>query len=100
MALYPFGLDARQTARVLKETHSGGVTLDDWVWHVFQHDLPFGGVGNSGMGSYHGQEGFRALSHGKAVFKRQWWFPTQLFYPPYGRWVQRLALRFYLGKSR
>jgi coniferyl-aldehyde dehydrogenase len=100
LALYPFGLDARQTERVLNETHSGGVTLNDWVWHVFQHDLPFGGVGNSGMGSYHGQEGFRALSHGKAVFKRQWWFPTQLFYPPYGRWVQRLALRFYLGKSR
>lgn len=99
LALYPFGLDARQTARVLKETHSGGVTLDDWAWHVFQHDLPFGGVGNSGMGSYHGQEGFRALSHGKAILKRQWWFPTQLFYPPYGRWLQRLALRFYLGRS-
>jgi coniferyl-aldehyde dehydrogenase len=99
LALYPFGLDARQTERVLNETHSGGVTLGDWAWHVFQHDLPFGGVGNSGMGSYHGQEGFRALSHGKAVLKRQWWFPTQLFYPPYGRWVQRLALRVYLGKS-
>ncbi|MNJ35757.1 Coniferyl aldehyde dehydrogenase [compost metagenome] len=99
LALYPFGLDARQTERVLNETHSGGVTLDDWAWHVFQHDLPFGGVGNSGMGSYHGQEGFRSLSHGKALLKRQRWFPTQLFYPPYGRWVQRLALRFYLGKS-
>jgi coniferyl-aldehyde dehydrogenase len=99
LALYPFGLDARQTERVLKETHSGGVTLGDWAWHVFQHDLPFGGVGNSDMASYHGHEGFRALSHGKAVLKRQWWFPTQLFYPPYGRWVQRLALRFYLGKA-
>lgn len=98
LALYPFGLDARQTERLLNETHSGGVTLDDWAWHVFQHDLPFGGVGNSGMGSYHGQEGFRSLSHGKAILKRQRWFPTQLFYPPYGRWVQRLALRFYLGK--
>jgi coniferyl-aldehyde dehydrogenase len=99
LALYPFGLDARQTERLLKETHSGGVTLGDWAWHAFQHDLPFGGVGNSGMGSYHGQEGFRTLSHGKAVLKRQRWFPVQLFYPPYGRWVQRLAVRFYLGKS-
>jgi coniferyl-aldehyde dehydrogenase len=44
-----------------------------------------------------GEEGFRALSHGKAVFKRQRWFPTQLFYPPYGRWVQRLVMKFYLG---
>ncbi|MDR0277827.1 MAG: coniferyl aldehyde dehydrogenase [Paucimonas sp.] len=99
LALYPFGLDPGQTRRVLEQTHSGGVTLGDWTWHVLQHDLPFGGVGNSGMGSYHGQEGFRSLSHGKAVFKRQRWFPIQLFYPPYGRWVQRLVLRFYLGKS-
>lgn len=98
LALYPFGLDARQNEHVLEQTHSGGVTLDDWAWHAFQHDLPFGGIGNSGMGSYHGEEGFRALSHGKAVLKRQRWFPTQLFYPPYGRWVQRLAVRFYLGK--
>jgi len=98
LALYPFGLNARQTERVLRDTHSGGVTLDDWAWHVFQHDLPFGGIGNSGMGSYHGEEGFRTLSHGKAVLKRQPWFPTQLFHPPYGRWVQRLVVRFYLGK--
>ncbi|WP_176513060.1 coniferyl aldehyde dehydrogenase [Pseudomonas faucium] len=99
LALYPFGLDTAHVERLLKHTHSGGVTLDDWAWHVFQHDLPFGGVGNSGMGSYHGEEGFRALSHGKSVFKRQRWFPTQLFHPPYGRWVQRLAMRFYLGKG-
>ncbi|WP_442109783.1 coniferyl aldehyde dehydrogenase [Pseudomonas sp. NUPR-001] len=97
LALYPFGLDSRQTEHLLKHTHSGGVTLDDWAWHVFQHDLPFGGIGNSGMGSYHGEEGFRALSHGKSVFKRQRWFPTQLFYPPYGRWLQRLVVKFYLG---
>lgn len=99
LALYPYGLDPAQTRRVLEQTHSGGVTLDDGTWHVLQHDLPFGGVGNSGMGSYHGQEGFRTLSHGKAVFKRQRWFPIQLFYPPYGRWVQRLVLRVYLGKA-
>lgn len=99
LALYPFGLDARQAERVLRHTHSGGVTLNDWAWHVFQHDLPFGGVGNSGMGSYHGEEGFRAMSHGKAVLKRQPWFPTQLFYPPYGSCVQRWVVRFYLGKS-
>ena len=80
-------------------THAGGVTINDWGWHVFQHDLPFGGSGNSGMGTYHGEEGFRELSHAKAVFKRQRWFPIGLFYPPYGNLVQRLSMWFYLGKA-
>jgi coniferyl-aldehyde dehydrogenase len=84
---------------VLKETHAGGVTFNDWGWHVFQHDLPFGGVGNSGMGSYHGEEGFRELSHAKSVFKRHRWFPIGLFYPPYGNLVQRLSMWLYLGKG-
>lgn len=99
LALYLFGLDARDEANVLHHSHSGGVSINDWGWHVFQHDLPFGGIGNSGMGSYHGEEGFRELSHGKAIFKRHRWFPVQLFYPPYGNLVQRLAMRLYLGRS-
>ena len=61
--------------------------------------LPFGGIGNSGMGTYHGEEGFRELSHAKAVFKRHRWFPIGLFYPPYGNLVQRLVLKFYLGSG-
>jgi coniferyl-aldehyde dehydrogenase len=97
LALYAFGLAAHEKERVLRETHSGGVTFDDWGWHAFQHDLPFGGIGASGQGSYHGVEGFRALSHARAVFRRRAWFPISLFYPPYGRLVQRLALRLYLG---
>lgn len=100
LSLYAFGLDRKEQQRLLRETHTGGVTLNDWGWHVFQHDLPFGGIGNSGMGTYHGEEGFRELSHAKAVFKRQRWFPVELFYPPYGNLVQRLSMRFYLGKSR
>ena len=83
LALYPFGLDARTLATVLASTHSGGVTVNDWGWHVFNHDLPFGGTGTSGMGSYHGEEGFRELSHAKAVFRRHRLFPVGLFYPPY-----------------
>jgi coniferyl-aldehyde dehydrogenase len=100
LSLYAFGLGRAEQARVLKETHAGGVTFNDWGWHVFQHDLPFGGIGNSGMGSYHGEEGFRELSHAKAVFKRHRWFPIGLFYPPYGNLVQRLSMWLYLGKSR
>ena len=74
--------------------------LNDWGWHVFNHDLPFGGIGNSGMGTYHGVEGFRELSHAKPTFKRQPWFPMRLFYPPYGNLVQRLVFRYYLGTPR
>jgi len=98
LAIYGFGLEAHERERLLRETHSGGVTFGDWGWHVFQHDLPFGGVGNSGQGGYHGIEGFRSLSHARAVFHRRPWYPIAFFYPPYGNLVQRLALRFYLGR--
>ena len=97
LAFYPFGFSAMELERLSTATHAGGVTVDDWGWHVFNHDLPFGGIGNSGMGTYHGEEGFRELSHAKAMFKRQRWFPIGLFYPPYGNLVQRLVLKYYLG---
>ncbi|NNP77516.1 coniferyl-aldehyde dehydrogenase [Acinetobacter sp. Ac_3412] len=99
LALYLFTHDANERDYVLKQTHSGGVTLNDWGWHVVNHDAPFGGIGNSGMGTYHGEEGFRELSHAKTVFARHRFFPTQLFYPPYGTWVQKLALRFFLKQG-
>ena len=97
LALYPIGLGQRDLAYVLERTHSGGVCVGDWGWQVFNHDLPFGGVGNSGMGTYHGEEGFRELSHTRAVFTRKSWFPAHLFYPPYGSFVQRLVMRVFLG---
>jgi coniferyl-aldehyde dehydrogenase len=100
LALYPFGFSGSALTDLLHRTHSGGVTINDWGWHVFNHDLPFGGIGQSGMGSYHGAEGFRELSHTKAVFHRRRWFPISLFRPPYGGWVQRLALWAYLGRAR
>jgi coniferyl-aldehyde dehydrogenase len=99
LAMYPFGFDAAELDKLLTRTHSGGVSVDDWGWHVFNHDLPFGGIGNSGMGTYHGEEGFRELSHAKGTFKRFRWFPMGLFYPPYGNLVQRLVFKFYLGDS-
>ena len=99
LALYCFSHDAALRDQVLKATHSGGVTLNDWGWQTINHDAPFGGVGNSGMGSYHGDEGFRELSHARTVFKRHRFFPVKLFHPPYGNWAQRLTLRFYLGQG-
>jgi coniferyl-aldehyde dehydrogenase len=100
LALYPIGFGRRDLATILERTHSGGVCVGDWGWHVFNHDLPFGGTGNSGMGSYHGEEGFRELSHARAVFTRWRWFPVQLFYPPYGTFVHRLVMRLFLGQAR
>jgi coniferyl-aldehyde dehydrogenase len=99
LALYWFGTDATESARVTRETHSGGVTLNDWGWHAMNHALPFGGTGTSGMGNYHGEEGFRELSHAKAVFAEHRWFPVELFHPPYGRVVQRMVLRWYFGRG-
>ncbi|MDR5749651.1 MULTISPECIES: coniferyl aldehyde dehydrogenase [unclassified Caballeronia] len=97
LALYYFGHDKAESDALLKRTHAGGVTLNDWGWHVLNHDMPFGGIGGSGMGNYHGEEGFRELSHGKSVFAEHRWFPIELFHPPYGSFVQRLALRMFLG---
>ena len=99
LALYCFAGDAASRERVLRATHSGGVTVNDWAWHVINHDAPFGGIGNSGMGTYHGEEGFRELSHARTVFRRHRFFPIGLFYPPYGNLVQRLALRLFIGRA-
>ena len=99
LALYSYGFHGAALGALLDATHSGGVTVDDWAWHVFNHDLPFGGTGGSGYGSYHGEEGFRELSHARAVFGKRRLFPAGLFRPPYGTWVQRLVLRLYLGRA-
>ncbi|SPB15801.1 aldehyde dehydrogenase [Caballeronia novacaledonica] len=98
LALYWFGTDSGERTRVLRETHSGGITFNDWGWHAMNHALPFGGIGASGMGNYHGEEGFRELSHAKAVLAEHRWFPIELFHPPYGRTVQRAVLRWYFGR--
>ncbi|XOV88336.1 MAG: coniferyl aldehyde dehydrogenase [Pseudomonadota bacterium] len=70
LGLYYFGSDASEEKKVLTHTTSGGVTVNDVVMHVAMEDLPFGGVGPSGMGSYHGYDGFRTFSHAKAVYSQ------------------------------
>ncbi|HEX3140942.1 MAG TPA: coniferyl aldehyde dehydrogenase, partial [Rhizobacter sp.] len=97
LALYCFSHDSAERDNLLRRTHSGGVSINDWGWHVVNHDAPFGGIGNSGMGNYHGEEGFRELSHAKTVFKRHRFFPIDLFYPPYGTAIQGFAMKFFLG---
>jgi coniferyl-aldehyde dehydrogenase len=97
LAMYCFSHNAAERQTLLRRTHSGGVTINDWGWHAINHDAPFGGIGHSGMGTYHGVEGFRELSHAKTVFKRHRFFPVDLFYPPYGNLAQRLSLKLFLG---
>lgn len=86
LALYYFGSDKQETEQMLSKTTSGGVTLNDVVMHISQEDLPFGGVGPSGMGSYHGEDGFRTFSHAKGVFKQAVINPAEKLglKPPYG----------------
>jgi coniferyl-aldehyde dehydrogenase len=70
LALNLFDFNAERRKRVLEETHAGGVCINDAVSQFIAEDLPFGGVGESGMGHYHGYEGFLTFSHQKAVFQR------------------------------
>lgn len=86
LALYWFGRDSESRDRVLAGTISGGVTVNDCMLHVIQENLPFGGVGASGTGAYHGEHGFRRFSHEKAVFRVRGRFGGSfLFHPPLGR---------------
>ncbi|HEY6094468.1 MAG TPA: coniferyl aldehyde dehydrogenase [Gallionellaceae bacterium] len=99
LALYAYSHAQDEREALLRRTHSGGVTFNDWAWHVINHDVPFGGTGHSGMGSYHGVEGFRELSNAKPVFRRHRLFPSRLFQPPYGNWIQRMVVKLFLGKG-
>jgi coniferyl-aldehyde dehydrogenase len=83
LALYYFDTSHRRIATIVRETISGGVLVNDVVVHLGQHNLPFGGVGSSGMGHYHGIHGFQTFSKKKGVMVQSRWPPTQLFAPPY-----------------
>ena len=85
LALYYFGTDAQSQQKVLERMTSGGVLVNDTILHYAQDDLPFGGVGLSGMGAYHGPEGFKTMSHAKAVFTQGRFNLADLFRPPFGK---------------
>jgi coniferyl-aldehyde dehydrogenase len=90
LALYWFGSDAAARDAVLRGTVSGGVTVNDCLLHLAQENQPFGGVGASGSGAYHGEWGFRTMSKEKPVFYQSRFSGTALFMPPYGRTFDRL----------
>lgn len=95
LALYLFGGDAQQQQQLLEGTSSGGVCFNDVVMHVGIPDLPFGGVGASGMGNYHGEAGFRTFSHDRSVLRRPFALDLRLRYPPYR--LNRDLMRRLLG---
>jgi coniferyl-aldehyde dehydrogenase len=81
LALYLFSNNKQLQQRVLTQTHAGGVCINETLMHVGQEDLPFGGIGPSGMGAYHGKEGFLTFSHAKAVHQKGWLNASVLAYP-------------------
>lgn len=95
LGLYYFGTDKAEEARVLSRTVSGGVTVNDVVFHNAMEDLPFGGVGPSGMGNYHGMDGFKTFSHMRAVYHQTGLDVGKLsgFKPPYGKSTQATLKR-------
>ncbi len=95
LGLYYFGEDAGERERVLTRTISGGVTVNDVVMHVSIDDLPFGGIGPSGMGSYHGPEGFKTFSHARSVYTQPRFDLAKLagLKPPYGDTTRKTLAR-------
>ena len=99
LALYWFGKDKKNMQRVLEETRSGGVTINDTLLHAAIESLPFGGIGASGMGSYHGKTGFDTFSHAKPILEVRGLLGSSLLkgtkpaHPPYGKKAERLLKR-------
>jgi coniferyl-aldehyde dehydrogenase len=91
LALYYFDYNSKRVESVLARTTSGGVTVNDTILHIAQNDLPFGGVGPSGMGSYHGFDGFLTFSKKKGVFLQSRFTTLGMLRPPYGALVRRVT---------
>ena len=90
LAIYPFSHDGATVQRLLDHVMSGGVSVNDALFHVGQHDLPFGGVGASGMGHYHGREGFETFSKLRPVFYQARFSTLKFLMPPYGKFAERV----------
>jgi coniferyl-aldehyde dehydrogenase len=96
LALYLMSYDKQLQEKVLKNTHAGGVCLNDSALHVAQEDLPFGGIGPSGMGHYHGHEGFLTFSKAKGVYQKGKFNMATNAFPPYGKLIHKLIDKLFL----
>lgn len=90
LALYYFGSDRATQERVLSGIVAGGVTINDTIMHLTMDNLPFGGIGPSGMGAYHGIDGFRTFSHARGVYRQGWLDAGKFLRPPYGNLITRV----------
>jgi aldehyde dehydrogenase (NAD+) len=97
LALYLFSQDKAKQTRVLENTSSGGVCINDTVVHISVRDLPFGGVGDSGIGRYHGKTSFDIFSHKKSVLKKSFIFDLDWRYAPYTQGKLKLLKKFLFG---
>lgn len=89
LAFYPFSQDKQKIQMLIERVMSGGVSVNDALFHVGQHDLPFGGVGESGMGHYHGYEGFVTFSKMRPVFYQASFSAIKFLWPPYGKFATK-----------
>ncbi|MEI4974690.1 aldehyde dehydrogenase family protein, partial [Aeromonas caviae] len=96
LALYLMSLDETLQRRLIRETHAGGMAINESLFQVAADDAPFGGIGPSGMGHYHGREGFLTFSKAKTVLRRGRFSTGSLIHPPYRRWYQRLMMALFL----
>ncbi len=96
LALYLFSYDRALQEHVSYNTHAGTMCINEAVLQVGVDDLPFGGIGHSGMGHYHGHEGFLTLSKAKAIMRKGRFNSMKLIYPPYGGLIQKLMLKWLL----
>ncbi|HYH97779.1 aldehyde dehydrogenase family protein, partial [Hyalangium sp.] len=91
LAMYIFSQDEAQIEQLLRQTSAGGTVVNNVVLHFANPSLPFGGVGPSGLGAYHGEVGFRELSHARAVLRQGRASLAHFFFPPYTGKAQQLA---------
>ena len=91
LALYVFSKEKSQSRRVLEQTMSGGASVNATMLHLSVEDMPFGGVGKSGYGAYHGERGFLEFTHERSVFEAPVWHPSRLIAPPYGKMFDFIA---------
>ncbi|HBN06704.1 MAG TPA: aldehyde dehydrogenase, partial [Bacteroidales bacterium] len=83
LALYVFSQSKKIQDKIIENISSGGVCVNDTIMHIVPQSLPFGGVGNSGMGSYHGRKSFKTFSHERSILNRKTWLDLALRYPPF-----------------
>ncbi len=96
LALYYFDWDGRRAEYVAANTHSGGMCVNEVMSHVGVDDLPFGGVGASGMGKYHGREGFLAMSNAKSILEKPKFYALRYFLPPFNKGIHKFVKNYLL----